>query len=81
MPLYEYSCRGCGHTFEALVRDSATPACPACQCQDLERLLSLFAVNSDATRNANLAAGRKHLRKGQIEKAVADREEIDHHRH
>jgi putative FmdB family regulatory protein len=81
MPLYEYTCRGCRHTFEALVRDATVPVCPACQNPDVERLLSLFAVDSKATRQANLAAGRRHLRKEQVDKAVADREEIEHHRH
>jgi putative FmdB family regulatory protein len=81
MPLYEYTCRGCGHTFEALVRSGSTASCPACQSQDLERLLSLFAVDSDGTRKANLAAGRRHLRKEQVDRQVADREEIEHHRH
>lgn len=52
MPLYEYCCRACGHTFETLVRTSDTPACPACGATDLERLLSLFAVDSATTRDA-----------------------------
>jgi putative FmdB family regulatory protein len=81
MPLYEYSCRVCSLTFEALVRNATTPPCPSCQSPDVERLLSLFAVTSDSTRKANLEAGRRHLRKSQIDKAVADREEIEHHEH
>jgi putative FmdB family regulatory protein len=81
MPLYEYTCRGCGHAFEALVRDASSPVCPSCQCPDVERLLSLFAVNSQATRKANLEAGRRHNPKEQIDRAVSDREEIEHHRH
>ena len=52
MPLYEYSCRKCGHQFEALVRSHDTPACPACGASELERLLSLFAVDSATTRDA-----------------------------
>lgn len=81
MPLYEYTCRGCGQFFELLVRHDTVLACPSCKSQDLERALSLFAVDSDASRKANLAAGRKHLRKEQVDKAVADREMIEHHHH
>ena len=83
MPLYEYSCRACATIFEALLlpgRDT-TPSCPACSSADVERLISSFAVNSDSTRKANLEAGRRHLRKEQVDKAVADREEIEHHQH
>ena len=46
MPLYEYTCRPCGHFFELLVRPGTVPACPSCQSQDLERALSVFAVDS-----------------------------------
>lgn len=81
MPLYEYTCRTCGHAFEVLVRHGDTPACPSCQGHDLERLLSMFAVDSDLTRKANLQAGRRHLRKERIDRAVAEREEIEHHKH
>ena len=35
---------------------------------------------SDGTRKANLDAGRRHNRKEQIDKAVADREMIEHRR-
>ena len=81
MPLYEYACRACGREFEALVRQGDTPACPSCQGHDLERLLSMFAVDSDATRTTHREAGRRHLRKERIDRAVAEREEIEHHRH
>jgi len=81
MPLYEYTCRGCGHFFETLVRSGSVPECPACHGQELERALSLFAVDSDSVRKANLEAGRKHLRKEQVDRAVADREMVEHHHH
>ena len=81
MPLYEYTCRGCSHTFEALVRDSKTPVCPSCQSPDVERQVSLFAVSSETTRKANLEAGRRHLKKERVDRAVAEREEIEHHHH
>lgn len=83
MPLYEYECRGCGHRFEALVRssDKDKPACPSCRSSDLEQMLSLFAVSSEATRQSNLQSARRQNQKVQRDKLVADREEIEHHHH
>jgi putative FmdB family regulatory protein len=43
MPIYEYACRKCDHTFEALVQNGEAVACPSCQAKELERLLSLPA--------------------------------------
>jgi putative FmdB family regulatory protein len=50
MPLYDFTCRACGVESEILVRGAKTPACPSCQSEDLERLLSLPVVKSDTTR-------------------------------
>lgn len=46
MPIFEYRCRGCGVRYEALVTGAgqASPACPRCGAEDVERLLSAFAV-------------------------------------
>lgn len=41
MPMYEYACQECDHTFETLVFDGETVECPECHGQRLERLLSL----------------------------------------
>ncbi len=43
MPLYDYACRQCEHTFEALVFGDEAVACPECQGNRVERLLSLPA--------------------------------------
>jgi len=48
MPLFEYECRGCGRHFEYLTRGDQTPACPACNGADLQKLLSVFAAQSSA---------------------------------
>jgi putative FmdB family regulatory protein len=61
MPIFEYHCLACGHQFEALVRGSGPAACPSCQSADLERMLSTFAVNSDARSHASLQAARRQL--------------------
>jgi putative FmdB family regulatory protein len=43
MPLYEYACRRCEHTFEELVFGDETVACPECRTDQVERLLSVPA--------------------------------------
>jgi putative FmdB family regulatory protein len=81
MPLYEYDCRACGHRFEALVRTGDVPACPSCKSADLDRILSLFGVSSDHTRQMNLQSARKANEKVLRDKRVAEHEEIHHHHH
>ena len=47
MPIYEYLCRGCGHSFEELTLSATNAqrtACPKCDGKRVERLLSAFAV-------------------------------------
>lgn len=48
MPLYEYQCRSCDHRFELLVRESTKFECPACASAELDKQLSVFAVNASA---------------------------------
>jgi len=50
MPLFEYQCRPCGRSFEALVsaRSDAPVRCPACGGQEIERLIGLPAVGKVA---------------------------------
>jgi putative FmdB family regulatory protein len=43
MPLYDYSCRDCDHTFEALILNGEKAECPECHSERTERLLSLPA--------------------------------------
>ena len=63
MPIYEYECRSCKHQFEALVRSGNTPSCPQCQSADLERRISLFAVDSESSRQLAITAARqRHTR-------------------
>jgi len=42
MPIYEYGCRSCGHTLDALQKLSDKPLrkCPACGRSTLKRLMS-----------------------------------------
>ena len=64
MPLYEYRCSGCGYEFELLVlKSSQVAACPSCSSEHVERLLSLFAVSSDASRQTSTDAAYKYNNK------------------
>ena len=79
MPLFDYSCRACGHTFEALVRKSNPPVCPNCKGEDLERLMSLPAVKSESTtRNAMKAAKQRDAKQG-AERVYTQREYEKNH--
>lgn len=81
MPLFEYRCTSCQHEFEALVRTGDTPACPACASTSLEKLLSLFAVDSDGTRQANRDRAMPKAVGRQRDKDIADKELYDRHHH
>ena len=43
MPMYEYACQECEHTFETLVFNGEQVECPECRSARLERLLSVPA--------------------------------------
>ncbi len=81
MPIYEYRCRACSHPFEALVRVGDTPACPSCAKSDLERLVSLFAVDSDGTRQSARDRSMARSVKRQHDSDVADVELYQRHHH
>ena len=50
MPLYEYTCSSCALRFEKLVRASTVPACPTCNTEDVQRVISGFAVGRGNSR-------------------------------
>jgi putative FmdB family regulatory protein len=60
MPLYEYTCRSCGHRFEVLQRmgaGSAGLACPRCSMRRPRRELSTFAAATGGGREESAAGG------------------------
>jgi putative FmdB family regulatory protein len=83
MPIYEYRCRECGSRFEALVRrgDNTVVQCPSCESRDLEQQISLFAVSSEATRQASFSVAKQKNAKVLRDKATAEEEAIRNHDH
>ena len=81
MPIYEYQCRTCKHAFEQLVLKSSTPHCPACGSETLERLVSLFSVDSDMTRSSSLKTARRKAEQTKRDKDQAEREYLQKHNH
>ena len=79
MPIFEYECRSCGERFEQLILPSTTPECPACRGGDLEKQISLFAVDSETTRSTALAAGKR--RSAQLTREKNDAEIAYHKKH
>ncbi len=51
MPLYEYTCQQCEHTFETLVFDGEAVECPECHGDRLERLWSVPAKPRSQSRS------------------------------
>lgn len=58
MPIYEYRCEPCAHTFETLVRTTSDqPSCPLCgSAQQLNKQFSVpaSAHSSGSSRSASL---------------------------
>jgi len=81
MPIFEYTCRACSRQFELIVRTGDTPACPACGGGDLEKMISLFAVDSSSSRSLALNSARKRNAKVTRDKAQADYEYVRNHEH
>jgi putative FmdB family regulatory protein len=75
MPLYDFHCKGCGHEFEGLVR-AHDPAvrCPSCKSEDVEKLLSSFAVSSAEKTAAAAKDARKRQIRANKDKIVAEEE-------
>lgn len=82
IPIYEYSCQGCGHSFEALVRGSETASCPECEGTELDRHFSLPTVQSTGTRDMAMRAARARDKRQGAERMHAQREyELNHDDH
>lgn len=74
MPIFEYTCKSCGHQFELLVLKTTVPACPACKHAELDRHFSLPAVSSETTRANSLKAAKQRNTAVGKEREAAQRE-------
>jgi putative FmdB family regulatory protein len=80
MPIYEFACRQCGHNFERLVlRTSPAAQCPACGQGNLEQLVSLCAVSSDSSKEANLSAAHRKAAAVRQDKQRASHQHLHEH--
>ncbi len=59
MPMFDFSCQGCEHSFELLVRKGDTICCPACGSETVEKLLSLPALKTSSTRGLAMQAAKR----------------------
>ena len=79
MPIYDFRCERCNHEFEAVVRSTDTPECPACRSRSLQRLLSTFAVNSPERKQA--IADRQVKKAAHAERLVQGERDRESERH
>jgi putative FmdB family regulatory protein len=83
MPIYEYVCNDCTHCFELLVlparRRSTAGECPSCRGSNVRQRPSLFAVDSESTRQMHKNQGRRLARKDIQEQTHAEIEHVIHH--
>jgi len=63
MPIYEYQCKNCDHTFETIQKISDKPLrkCPACGKSALEKLISAtaFRLKGDGWYETDFKSGNK----------------------
>jgi putative FmdB family regulatory protein len=79
MPLFDFTCTACQHAFEALVRGSSVPACPACGSTALERQVALPAIKTSSTRGQAMAAAKRRDAAQGAERVHAQREYARNH--
>jgi putative FmdB family regulatory protein len=55
MPIYEYQCRKCGHSFDHLARtlQAPPPKCPKCGARNPVKQLSTFSASVSGGGNAS----------------------------
>ena len=52
MPIYEYTCKSCGHEFEELIRAGETPACPKCHKTNVAKSFSVPAAHTSGAASS-----------------------------
>lgn len=59
MPMFDFVCTDCQKSFEALVRGSTPPACPACGSTALEKQMALSSIKTSSTHGQAMHAAKK----------------------
>lgn len=60
MPIFEFRCPACGHTFEELVlrrSDREELVCPRCGAPNMDQMMSSFAAGSPSRGGSSSAGG------------------------
>jgi putative FmdB family regulatory protein len=79
MPMFDFVCTSCQHSFETLVRGSAQPACPECGSTALEKQLSLPALKTSGTHAKAMDAAKRRDKAQGAERMHAQRQyELSH---
>ena len=84
MPIFEYECKKCHHTFEFLIlpSDPKEPACPSCHSRKLEKVISIFGLSTPSTRKANAKKSIAAQKAAHKDQAIEEhREYHKHHDH
>lgn len=81
MPLFDFTCRQCDRTFEALVRPGHAVACGQCGGTDLEQLPASFAPSSDGMRKAHVDGARRTAADHRSERRRAEHQYMQKHLH
>lgn len=58
MPIFEYTCKKCGHDFEEVVIGSATVRCPKCDTDKTEKLLSCCSFKTGGAVSGGSSLGQ-----------------------
>jgi len=58
MPIYEFNCQSCEHSFEELIFNrSEKVVCPKCGGRKVERAMSVFSYSSGGTYRSSEGSG------------------------
>ncbi len=64
MPIYEFRCNKCDNVFEELcsLSNVSSIVCPKCKDNNIERLISLFAMSSGSRSSESSSYGKSSCR-------------------
>lgn len=81
MPIYEFECNDCGHTFSKLYRkvqssdEDTPPPCPECGSEDTRRAVTSFAVHGPSQPDPQETAAQK--REAERRASITSKSQIE----